>query len=321
MTLDPDGEFWHIVIGAVVGGVLNVVQNWDTIKEKGFWEGAKYFGVGAASGAVTAATGNPALGAAVGGAISGLGNGLIQGQSGWELVGSTFTGAASSLAGYGIGKAIAPTINKHVVNKLTAKITNPYLKNAIGYGTGGFLGGGITGGTLSWATGGSFGEGFKQGAFSGTISGVSSGLLQAHNEVKLHKQNLEAEKALQKELKNNDKNKLVLLSERKAGHLVPWEEMSAKQQKAFKHSYGKHKDELGLPNFRESKAGHYQEIFNARVTEIRTAGTKQGFFKTSEWVNGKMTPVYRSNPIINGVRYYYYETSNGQFVSAGAYPH
>lgn len=41
--VDEDGEFWHILIGAVVGGVSNLVANWNNID--GFWQGLTSFAV------------------------------------------------------------------------------------------------------------------------------------------------------------------------------------------------------------------------------------------------------------------------------------
>jgi RHS repeat-associated protein len=51
---DPNGEFWHIIIGAIVGSVVNLVANWDNIDS--FWDGLATFGVGAGAGMATAAT-------------------------------------------------------------------------------------------------------------------------------------------------------------------------------------------------------------------------------------------------------------------------
>jgi hypothetical protein len=57
---DPTGEWVWIVVGAVVGGVINVVAHWDQIDN--FGEGLATFGVGAAGGALMAATGGAAAG-------------------------------------------------------------------------------------------------------------------------------------------------------------------------------------------------------------------------------------------------------------------
>ncbi len=58
---DPDGDWIHIAIGAVVGGVLNVVNNLDNIKD--LQDGLVAFGIGAGAGAIAAATGGAVLGA------------------------------------------------------------------------------------------------------------------------------------------------------------------------------------------------------------------------------------------------------------------
>ncbi|OXB06441.1 FG-GAP-like repeat-containing protein [Flavobacterium pectinovorum] len=65
---DPSGEFWHIVIGAVIGGVVN----WGTHGFRMDMEGLKAFGIGAGAGALGAATGGAAFGLA-GGAAAGTG--------------------------------------------------------------------------------------------------------------------------------------------------------------------------------------------------------------------------------------------------------
>jgi hypothetical protein len=66
---DYNGEWIHLVAGALVGGVFNWVSNGCQFNATGL----SYFGTGAASGFVTAATGNPFAGAA----ILGAGNSAI----------------------------------------------------------------------------------------------------------------------------------------------------------------------------------------------------------------------------------------------------
>ena len=51
---DEDGEFWNIIIGAAIGGIGNIISNWSTIKQKGFWSGVGFFAVGAGVGALSA---------------------------------------------------------------------------------------------------------------------------------------------------------------------------------------------------------------------------------------------------------------------------
>lgn len=73
MYSDPDGEWLHIVIGAVIGGVSNLIGNWSNCD--GFWQYAAAFGAGAASGAVSVAL--PGWGSLIGGSITGATNSVI----------------------------------------------------------------------------------------------------------------------------------------------------------------------------------------------------------------------------------------------------
>ena len=86
---DPDGEFWHLIIGAVIGGVVN----WATHGCKFTWKGLGYFGVGAAAGA---------LGAGVGAGISSV---IAGGSFGAGFVGSSaaMTASTSFISGAAIG--------------------------------------------------------------------------------------------------------------------------------------------------------------------------------------------------------------------------
>jgi hypothetical protein len=122
---DPDGEFWHIIIGAAIGGIINTATHWKQIDN--FWDGLKAFGVGAAAGAVGAATGGAAF-AAAGGAAGGAG-GFIAGFAGGSV------GAAYSLPILSTGNHIA--------------FGDPMMtpgQYAAGILTGGLLGGAVNGG-------------------------------------------------------------------------------------------------------------------------------------------------------------------------------
>ncbi len=80
---DESGEFWHIIIGAIVGGVINVALNTDNINSIDSFFG--YFGVGALAGGVGAATGGISFG--IGGAAGGAMSGLISGVSSGAILG------------------------------------------------------------------------------------------------------------------------------------------------------------------------------------------------------------------------------------------
>jgi RHS repeat-associated protein len=86
---DQDGEFWHLIIGAAIGGTIN----WATHGFKFNAKGLGYFGVGALAGA---------LGAGVGAGIS---SALAGGGFGAGFVGSSaaLTATSSFVSGAAIG--------------------------------------------------------------------------------------------------------------------------------------------------------------------------------------------------------------------------
>ncbi len=82
---DPDGDWIHILAGAVIGGVINTVTHWDEVQKAGglFGGGALTalgaFGIGAGAGALTAATGVGVVGA---GFLKGAAIGAASGMAG-----------------------------------------------------------------------------------------------------------------------------------------------------------------------------------------------------------------------------------------------
>ena len=77
---DPDGEFWHIIAGAAIGGISNLAFNWNNCD--GWQDYVSYFAIGAAAGG---------LGAAVGAGVSELGAGMgLVGLAGGGVSGATY---------------------------------------------------------------------------------------------------------------------------------------------------------------------------------------------------------------------------------------
>lgn len=68
--VDEDGEFIHIIIGAVIGGTANLIYKAVSGQLHSFKDGFAAFGIGAAAGGLGAATGGLAF-AAAGGARRG----------------------------------------------------------------------------------------------------------------------------------------------------------------------------------------------------------------------------------------------------------
>ena len=125
-------------------------------------------------------------------------------------------------------------------------------------------------------------------------------------------------------LKNTDEAAALVKNGKKAsaagnvakiGHTTPWAEMSVAQRKAFQHSYSRHASEFGLPNWSQSKAAELQSAFNQAVGNVRSNATNitTGY----KLFNGQSVQVRIYESTINNKPYYYYETMDGQFISAG----
>jgi RHS repeat-associated protein len=183
---DPDGEWVHIVVGAVVGGVINLATNWNNCD--GFWEYAAAFGAGAGSGALTAAFGP--LGALGGGALVGGTNNLISqtgtnfsGSVNWGQVGiNTVVGGVAGIGGYGAGQWASNNLGGVVINgfkinsqSVWAHTINGAFGGAFGGYAGGFTGGLLMTGDISMAHQTGM-QGMKFGAGIGVGTGFAGGL-------------------------------------------------------------------------------------------------------------------------------------------------
>ena len=102
---------------------------------------------------------------------------------------------------------------------------------------------------------------------------------------------------------------------RQIGHVTAWSDMTKKQKRAFQHSYSRHAAELGLPTWRQGIAESLRFQFNAIVKKILESGKYLGVKKKP--FNGQSTDVHFYEATIDGKKYYYYETLEGQFISAG----
>jgi RHS repeat-associated protein len=136
---DPDGEFWHLIIGAAIGGVVN----WATHGFRFDAKGLGYFGVGALAGA---------LGAGVGAGIS---SALAGGSFGAGFMGTqaAMTAASSFVSGAAIGGGAG------FASSFTTGFGNDLMKgNSFGHalGQGGIQGliGGASGALIGGIAGG-----------------------------------------------------------------------------------------------------------------------------------------------------------------------
>jgi RHS repeat-associated protein len=154
---DPDGEWVHLVIGAVVGGAINWALNGAEFS----WEGLGYFAVGAVAGALSA----------------GVGAGVSAGLAGGSFV-AGFTGTATiSSTGFAAGFAVGAAggaVNGMIVgtgNSLLKgnNFDDALAKGVVSAGTQALVGGlsyGIAMGVRSLKNGGGF---FEHGTYSKTV--------------------------------------------------------------------------------------------------------------------------------------------------------
>ena len=191
---DEDGEWVHIIIGAVLGGVGNLIANWNNCN--GFWQYAASFGIGALTGAAVAATGGAVAAAgstflgtlglmgvgAVSGAINGASGDIIR-QTGYNFDGIksidresmwkyAAIGGASGLIGSAFGAAFS-AVNMTV--NLNGTVCNSPIINSFVLGSVASGAGHIAGGTIAGLLDGeSFDKAFQQ-SLEGLVSSMIIG--------------------------------------------------------------------------------------------------------------------------------------------------
>ena len=133
--VDQNGEFWHLVIGAAIGGVINWISNGARLDAKGLG----YFAVGALAGALSAGVMGGTSSALAGGAFSA---GFLGSSSAAAVSSSFFSGAVIGAAS-GLTGGITSGIGNSLVS---GQNIGQALKNGINDGLTGAAFGAITGG-------------------------------------------------------------------------------------------------------------------------------------------------------------------------------
>jgi len=141
--VDENGEWVHLVIGAVIGGVVNVAANWKKIDS--FGKGLAYFGIGAVAGAVGAGVG------------SGVSSALVSGGS---FIGGFMGTATSYSTGFFAG----------TLSGAASGFSSSFLTGAANMG--------MQGGSFFDAMGAGWDKGWK-GAIGGAVAGGISGGIDA----------------------------------------------------------------------------------------------------------------------------------------------
>jgi len=100
--IDPDGQIWHIAIGAAVGGLINLGTKFYQGKIHSFKDGAVAFGIGAVAGGIIAATGGAAGVYASTGSFAGAFSSAAVAASSTGVIGGAVAGTVGSAFGSGV---------------------------------------------------------------------------------------------------------------------------------------------------------------------------------------------------------------------------
>jgi hypothetical protein len=138
MYTDPSGEWIHLVIGAVIGGIMNVAMNAKNIDN--FWHGLGYFGIGAAAGVLGAGIGAGTSSAVVGGSF-----------------GAGFIGSSAALTSTGFAAGMASGLCSGLSSGFVLGAGNSWMQ-------GGSFGQGVF-------------SGFRAGVMGGVTGGLSGGIM------------------------------------------------------------------------------------------------------------------------------------------------
>ena len=156
---DPSGEFWHIVIGAVIGGVANLVSGLVSHKIDNVGQGFAYFGIGAVAGAA---------GAAVGAGVSSC---LAGGSFGAGAIGVTTTTTTTAIGATGFCSGFVSGAASGFASGTTLGLGNGLiegkhgiLNNAWSYGWKGAVTSAVIGGLYEGINAKAHGKTFWRGA-------------------------------------------------------------------------------------------------------------------------------------------------------------
>ena len=159
---DPSGEFFHLIIGAAIGGMMNWMMHGCQWNAKGLG----YFTVGAVAGAVSAGVGAGMNVAMAGGNFWTGAAGLAQGVSSTGFIAGMATGASAGFAGGLISGAGNSWVSGQ---KFSSGLVAGLKSGGLGALSGGITGG-IHGGLDALNKGTNFWDGTKTIDFNGALS-------------------------------------------------------------------------------------------------------------------------------------------------------
>lgn len=185
---DPNGEFWHVVIGAAVGGILNTTFNLGNINS--WQEGVSFFVAGVVSGGLAAKFPGTLSLIGTGALLGGANTAIIQTQGfqninnlNWEQIGySAVLGGGTAALGAGAGEVMKP-----VLKWAYGSIASPVLRNVLNDVTSGAVTGFTVGATIAKVNGADWGDAASTGlrnAAVGAVLGAGTGAYKGHEEAK-----------------------------------------------------------------------------------------------------------------------------------------
>lgn len=176
--VDENGEYVWAIFGAI-GGILNLISNWDNID--GFLDGLSTFAVGFSAGALAVVSGGSSIGAAIGvgaatSAVTSFNNEMVaqtgadftsDGNINWDNVWmSTVSGAVAGAASGAVGSwASSANIT---VNGMSSPLLNSAVTSTMSAGAG-HIAGGTSYNLMS-------GQGLSE-AFQNSLYGVGKSML------------------------------------------------------------------------------------------------------------------------------------------------
>jgi RHS repeat-associated protein len=177
---DPDGEWVHLVVGAVIGGIVNWAVNGAQFNAKGLG----YFGVGALAGGLSAG-----IGAGFGTLAAGSGSFSFMSATGLTAAGFGPGAAAGAGAGFTSGFVTGTGNSLMQGEKLKQSLGKGLHSGAIGMAIGG-LTGGIQGGIRAARMGNDFWSGNGTGGRYGVVPQVDKSNISYSQGSSLNTENL-----------------------------------------------------------------------------------------------------------------------------------
>jgi RHS repeat-associated protein len=137
MYTDPNGEFIHLIVGAVIGGFMNAMFNAGNISN--FGDFAKYFSVGALAGGLSAGVGAGVSSAIAGGSFMGGALGTTAAMTSTGIIAGGIIGTATGFTNgfiLGVGNTFVDNSKSNIGQSLRSGLHQGATQAACGFASG-----------------------------------------------------------------------------------------------------------------------------------------------------------------------------------------